>query len=1296
MYINVPELSLDNFLKVLPSLIKYCEIHKLNKYFPVVDYFIVRSNINIFSLNLRDLDFKIPSVVWISQTFQYEKELQESFELQNLVSVALNKSNDHYLVCHQLLGKLNILLQRLDCEKLVGYITFYFELLLQKFEEMHTLERTNILKSILDLNIFYNNFVEPHEKLAKNSNICKLVSVYLTSLINKVESKFLVLEDTKPYIEKLFKLLLQNEHPLNEFSIDLLLPGNLYQHFSKEQLFESQQYILNSIPSYKESEIKYKRVKLLFKMLSPTVDNEKKEFLEKIMSDRFQKIDFLSICQSPSDVISSKTTFKALKYLDNTSQMVRDGFNKHIFNSVLMGLYSKFEENTFEPLDSSIVVSNSHFFQNLQFDQMNDYTKITLPILLKCDTLFRHSFLSYLSKFKELKPSEIVPLFASFKILLEIINNKKNYPTFELEEQEESFIKLTFSSCTKHIKELFEVTENRVYLVEIFDVLFKLNKENNLEYLEKSYNLFSELKVTVERKKMLFMFTQLSDVPTQLHFCKRFLLTNLKGIEFLTSQEKVINLDYLQQAVEKIFNNQVFVEEDIQKKCKNFALQCFNLTYIHLHNLKFLRCSFLVNSQIAAMFLGSKYFNIVIKLHEKLVTHTAFKQIMTSPEKNERIVELRTEIALFLRSIYELDPTLCNKEVLPILYATYEGSMSFLDRNLFALFLIYEQQKMDISLSGYLWGQNARIRLDNKELIEDEDYVQKIFNDSLFDKKMIENSLMYFPENVSLDVEKEPTKYEKHKMANVYDPCFFLAYLNFYIKNFRILFDKIIDFGIVSYALRGLSCSEIRIRKYAYSFLGQYIQIIDYIKFYGKYLILSALTSFKNSITKPLERVPTITSTFMGRALSVLRDPRHNLFESVNKFFSRSIAMDLNDVPMFYSLLYGTNASENNQQRLEWMLEWIENGLSSFRDTKHSKRRHIFELLTSLFDSPLSSDSIKEKILGVFLKAANFISGCNFLISAGIPLWMNTLLLKKECSPFLLKIINIYTKLLQVLPKDNQATNLLLKQSTILPRSFTKLINQENALLYTEFISVLYFLYRRDPKNQYIKFDSDLLISLYNIFEKVQHPTNLFNIIIMNFKPSSTLVSKQELQLFHWCTISILEPNIQTRSNVHLLMQRYLSLFISIYLHSSLEIKSDFVQQPVYFQCLSYFYRIYSLHQQSEKILYLLNSLMTYIFSDIKNNVLPNPFGRSFSVIENISIFNNVLPKIFSYLSIDDIIQRNLFSQFEVWLSETLSIFFREFLSNMNFDGFKSFIKLSIHSKIKKISKTSKKFSKLF
>lgn len=89
-----------------------------------------------------------------------------------------------------------------------------------------------------------------------------------------------------------------------------------------------------------------------------------------------------------------------------------------------------------------------------------------------------------------------------------------------------------------------------------------------------------------------------------------------------------------------------------------------------------------------------------------------------------------------------------------------------------------------------------------------------------------------------------------------------------------------------------------------------------------RHQIKAMMNAIRNSrfTSEDLLWVPKLTSVFLARSLNVLMDPKHILYGKINSFFLQRPWLDLEDIPMFYSLSY---SGEHFEREVDWLLDTI-------------------------------------------------------------------------------------------------------------------------------------------------------------------------------------------------------------------------------------------------------------------------------------------------------------------------------------------------------------------------------------
>lgn len=141
--------------------------------------------------------------------------------------------------------------------------------------------------------------------------------------------------------------------------------------------------------------------------------------------------------------------------------------------------------------------------------------------------------------------------------------------------------------------------------------------------------------------------------------------------------------------------------------------------------------------------------------------------------------------------------------------------------------------------------------------------------------------------------------------------------------------------------------------------------------------LMLLLDALKNSIVDRAEdgmsapRIPAVVTTFVAHALSALLRPDHFMYPHVNKFCLQRPTIDLEDIPMFYSMF--NSSSEQHRKERVWMLRLLATSLKSAEDYRMFRRRHVVDLLVAFFNSQLSEPLSKKIVIEVTPKAFGLV-----------------------------------------------------------------------------------------------------------------------------------------------------------------------------------------------------------------------------------------------------------------------------------------------------------------------------------
>ncbi|KAL8007849.1 putative nucleolar pre-ribosomal-associated protein [Plasmopara halstedii] len=349
------------------------------------------------------------------------------------------------------------------------------------------------------------------------------------------------------------------------------------------------------------------------------------------------------------------------------------------------------------------------------------------------------------------------------------------------------------------------------------------------------------------------------------------------------------------------------------------------------------------------------------------------------------------------------------RSLLQTLLGAYSMSLSPFDRSLQVLFEAFEAQQVNeltLSSFGFRFSASSTISLSTKDshndLVDDSAWllngglelnrIRATIDDFPLDRKI---STVDDVSLLQLDVKQPEGEVEAMVETNsqVYDPAFLLPMLSHFISSSNLSERDIVQQGLLGIAIRATSSSVAAVREYAFGILAHLHESLQATTeassdFKAGRQVHLLLDVFRRKIQKPLEQVPSLITVFLNDALAVLVRPMHVLYPHVNHFLLARPAMDLLDVPMFYSLFNSRSPLTFRQER-SWLLHTLRRGIRNDSDVMLLKRRHVLPMLLSFYSSEMADTHTQPLITSILLTALRAPSGYVYLVlKAGLLPWI--------------------------------------------------------------------------------------------------------------------------------------------------------------------------------------------------------------------------------------------------------------------------------------------------------------------
>ncbi|KAF9415620.1 hypothetical protein BGZ94_010452 [Podila epigama] len=443
-------------------------------------------------------------------------------------------------------------------------------------------------------------------------------------------------------------------------------------------------------------------------------------------------------------------------------------------------------------------------------------------------------------------------------------------------------------------------------------------------------------------------------------------------------------------------------------------------------------------------FLAKHYYvetsqsSVLPQILQTLFKHKQFSSLImsTAPTTKHFIPEnhkSRLAIVQLIYTLTTLEPTTCCKAgFLPTLLSCYSASTSVADELLLAVLRITESQTGgSISNRAPVWGTGSDHVKSSGSL-----FGQAMINESLelIDASVMMTSLTHFPLDRALESAAPTVTLQdysedvlKRRQAPIYDPCFMLPLFATYMA-FGTQLDcrKLIECNGLGLIIAALSSHDDTMRLAAFSLLDDFYGIISLATMREKNQVMLLLDTLKNSIVdreddKPAPRIPTAIVVFVAHALSTLLRPDHFMYPHVNKFCLQRPTIDMEDIPMFYSLF--NSSSEHHRKERVWMLRLLSASLKSADDYKLFKRRHVIDLLVAFFNSQLSEPLSKKIVIEILFNASSIPKvSLQMITQSAFLSWLHTLSSMSAMSfenEFSLVPSRLLLRYVQSCPKEN-------------------------------------------------------------------------------------------------------------------------------------------------------------------------------------------------------------------------------------------------------------------------------------
>ncbi|KAF9263035.1 hypothetical protein L218DRAFT_1077444 [Marasmius fiardii PR-910] len=365
----------------------------------------------------------------------------------------------------------------------------------------------------------------------------------------------------------------------------------------------------------------------------------------------------------------------------------------------------------------------------------------------------------------------------------------------------------------------------------------------------------------------------------------------------------------------------------------------------------------------------------------------------------------------------------CQPSHIQPLLRIYRGTLSVSDRKLLGIFRLFEREKK-VSVGVVLgrWSPSPNESSNSDSAME--------MLKSL-DSGMVLRTCLRWPKwrKYGYDGKEEDANDENHRGTrggeDLYDPIFLILFLTHTFSSSlptsAIDWVELFRTNILGLCIRALSSRDPALRNVAAAATakvwnalegpeGDMLEkphVVHIFSLLRDAVVRSRLrhhdTSAASSVGQGQQqqpRIPSHITLLLAHALRGVFYPSNFIYPLTARFLLQRPELDLMDVPMLYSMLYSSNSEDGGGQwkkERSWMLKFLADGLQNGTDWKVFKRRHMWDLVASLFGAERDRGTRR----GVLEILANLTC---------IPQAMTSLLLKSN----LLSWIEIQLQLLDI------------------------------------------------------------------------------------------------------------------------------------------------------------------------------------------------------------------------------------------------------------------------------------------
>ena len=260
-------------------------------------------------------------------------------------------------------------------------------------------------------------------------------------------------------------------------------------------------------------------------------------------------------------------------------------------------------------------------------------------------------------------------------------------------------------------------------------------------------------------------------------------------------------------------------------------------------------------------------------------------------------------------------------------------------------------------------------------------------------------------------------------LSSHYSPHFVLPFFLHLFRHTQPDIRRLVELGVLGYALHSLSHPRLSVRKAAYKLVGKFYgemertqadedklqaeraaqraqqqqdadsqpattdkrgdyydpkrqRTLAHATFKEQPELLFLLATLRNAVTAPNMHLSCVLTSFLAAASTVLLHPSHSLYRPINRFLTHSPHLPLRAVPLFHDLLASRRADEWRRDRA-WLLRWLDEAAAGggVKEWHALRRRHVLSALMTFHDSRHADRYTRTLVLSTVKRVALMARG---------------------------------------------------------------------------------------------------------------------------------------------------------------------------------------------------------------------------------------------------------------------------------------------------------------------------------